>query len=236
MRKRNPILGLVCAAGLAAAGSTCAVSFSDYYEVKGGEGGAATTTSGTPASNGATQPTTGSSPTGSTGGAGGATSTSSTGGSIDRNWPNWKMPNSPSDVTNQGAPNPAAYQDNLNGTVTDTVTGLMWQKAVAPGTYTQPNALLYCSTTLSAGPGLGGHTDWRLPTRIELVSLVDFSVGNDNVNAAINANYFPSTPIALFWSATPVASAPSSAWRVNFFGGHAGDADMALAGRVRCVR
>ncbi len=249
MRNRNAILGLVCAAGLAAAGSTCAVSFSDYYQGKGGAGGAGTTTGGTPASNGATQPTTGSaSPTASstgatgggggggttssTGGAGGGGSTSSTGGPVDRDWPNWKMPNGPYDVTNEGAPNLATYQDNGNGTVTDTVTGLMWQKAVDPGSYTQFNALMYCSTTLNAGAGLGGHTDWRLPSRIELASLVDFSV----FSPSINSTSFPGTPSDGFWSATPVASAPSFAWYVIFYYGTTYSNGMTNANRVRCVR
>ena len=37
------------------------------------------------------------------------------------------MPNSAADVAN-GAPNLAHLVDNLDGTVTDLVTGLMWQQ------------------------------------------------------------------------------------------------------------
>ena len=45
----------------------------------------------------------------------------------------------------------------------------MWQQAAAPSTYTWEQAKAYCPTLT-----LAGHSDWRLPTRIELVSLVDF--------------------------------------------------------------
>ena len=65
--------------------------------------------------------------------------------------------------------NPPAYKDNGDGTVSDLVTGLMWQKD--PGgkkTFRQAAAGAARCT-------LGGHTDWRLPTIKELYSLILFS-------------------------------------------------------------
>jgi hypothetical protein len=53
------------------------------------------------------------------------------------------MPNSQVDVT-AGAPNLESYTDNGDGTVTDNVTGLMWQQAVPATTYTWANAVAYC--------------------------------------------------------------------------------------------
>ena len=53
----------------------------------------------------------------------------------------------------RGNPLPANnFIDNNDGTITDTATGLMWQKATAPGTYTWQQALAYCEdlTTLRA--------------------------------------------------------------------------------------
>ena len=64
----------------------------------------------------------------------------------------------------------AALVDNGTDTVTDTTTGLMWQKATAPGPYTWQQALAYAETLT-----LAGYTDWRLPNRKELFSLVDRS-------------------------------------------------------------
>lgn len=58
--------------------------------------------------------------------------------------------------------------DNGDGTVTDGVTGLMWQKSPGPKvTYAQAQAG-------AASLTLAGHSDWRLPTIKELYSLIRF--------------------------------------------------------------
>jgi len=128
------------------------------------------------------------------------------------------------DVTG-GAPNAQSYTDNGDMTITDNVTGLMWQKAVAPGTYTQPMAVAYCPTL-----ALGGHRDWRLPTIIELVSLVDVGSSNPSIDPA-----FASTPSDLFWSSSPAAGV-SAAWLVAFRGGSTYPTGLSNEGDVRCVR
>ena len=135
------------------------------------------------------------------------------------------MPNGQADVT-AGAPNLSSYEDNGDGTVTDNITGLMWQQAVAAGTFTWAQAKAYCPTLT-----LVGHSDWRLPTRIELVSLVDLA----RSSPAINTTYFPSTPSDYFWSSSPLAGSSSLAWYVNFDSGFADYPDVP-AGYVRCVR
>ena len=61
------------------------------------------------------------------------------------------------------------YRDNGDGTVSDLVTGLMWQGD--PGekmTYDQAVAGV-------SSFNLAGYTDWRLPTIKELYSLIQFS-------------------------------------------------------------
>lgn len=61
------------------------------------------------------------------------------------------------------------YVDNGDGTITDLVTGLMWQQD--PGekiTYDE-------AVSGAASFSLAGYDDWRLPTIKELYSLIDFS-------------------------------------------------------------
>ena len=97
---------------------------------------------------------------------------------------------------------------NGDGTVvTDTNTGLMWQQATAPGTYTWQQALAYCDNLT-----LAGHSDWRLPTWKELQSIVDYSVYNPSIGAA----FFTNTVVPNYWSSTTYADSTGGAWYVYF--------------------
>lgn len=94
------------------------------------------------------------------------------------------------------AVNPLSYTSNDAGTVVDNNTGLVWQKEVdgnsynwyqASGTYDatyNPE-----STDVCGSLDLGGYTDWRLPSRKELVSIVDYAVPYPG--PAIRTAYFP---------------------------------------------
>ena len=118
--------------------------------------------------------------------------------------------------------------DNGDGTVTDTGTGLMWQKATAPGTYTWEAALVYCENL-----NLANHTDWRLPTAKELASLVDTSRNSP----AINTTYLPDTRSSDYWSSTTYAGSSYYAWYLNFGdGGLYLNHGKGLAIYVRAVR
>lgn len=64
------------------------------------------------------------------------------------------------------AQTPSGFKDNGDGTVTDKKTGLTWQKVCPKEVKTWHGAGKYCHTL-----SLAGHSDWRLPTKNELVSL-----------------------------------------------------------------
>jgi len=92
--------------------------------------------------------------------------------------------------------------------VRDNVTGLVWQKDTAPGTYNWGEAISYCENLT-----LGGYSDWRLPTVIEL----SFIRNLGTYDPAINTTYFPNTA-SDYWSSTstPGAYDPNAAWVVSF--------------------
>ncbi len=75
------------------------------------------------------------------------------------------------------------YQDNGDGTITDLVTGLMWQKSLPDDKYTYQECVAYADTST-----LSGYSDWRLPTIKELYSLILFS-GKTGMSEASSIPY-----------------------------------------------
>ena len=117
--------------------------------------------------------------------------------------------------------------DNKNGTVTDTDTGLMWQQATAPGTYTWDGAISYCVNLT-----LGGYSDWRLPTIQELISIVDYK----KYHPAINADYFHDTKSSCYWTSAPDARSTGHARFVSFYYGDVNYGNKSSSYYVRAVR
>ena len=128
---------------------------------------------------------------------------------------------------------PAAtrFQDNGDGTITDTQSGLMWSQAtLCDEAVDHHRAGEICSAL-----DLAGHTDWRPPTVEELFALAD----RTRQSPAIDTDAFPDTRSDWYWSATECAWASSSAWIVYFGGGSAygyhRDDDGAFVRAVRAV-
>lgn len=101
------------------------------------------------------------------------------------------------------------YTDNGNGTITDNVTGLIWQKTDG-GEMTFDNAITYCSSL-----NLGGYSDWRLPSPIEAFSILDLQRNNP----ALNTTYFPSSGAEYWWTNTLQVGDNSKVWCANSGGG-----------------
>jgi len=80
--------------------------------------------------------------------------------------------------------------------------------------------------------GLCGATDWRLPNRKELQSIVDRS----RTGRAIDTNYFPDTSPGFYWSSAPFSHYANDALLVDFKSGADGPYEKDYAQSVRLVR
>jgi hypothetical protein len=150
----------------------------------------------------------------------------------------WPMPDAL-----QGAKFAPNYDvESSPGETIDKVTGLIWQRRLPTiyesctgalnkvlDTCTWSEALRYCATF-----NQGGHR-WRLPTKIELESLIDYTVRHLDT-ALIDQVAFPNTPSADFWTSSPDAFDATKAWGVFFGNGAVGQAPRGEARAVRCVR
>jgi len=106
--------------------------------------------------------------------------------------------------------------------VTDEATGLIWKRCPygtvfkldacvgVPQYVMWYEALAEAETYSRAQKQL-----WRVPNVKELATLLDRSL----IDRAIDANYFPTTPSAPFWSSTPYTSDAFFGWGVHFFDG-----------------
>ncbi|MEE4243111.1 MAG: DUF1566 domain-containing protein [Desulfopila sp.] len=121
----------------------------------------------------------------------------------------------------------------INGliTITDTVTGLEWQRVDDNTPRTYNDAYSYCINLGNAN--FGGHRDWRLPSIWELQSLVDYR----QAYPAINTNAFPNTDQVEYWSSTIDERSAAYAYAVNFEDGAINDSvTKSHLYLTRCVR
>jgi len=142
-----------------------------------------------------------------------------------------------------GCPNDASrFVDNDGGTpdmpgmpdddtVTDTCTGLMWQRDQSDVTgdgmiiTSDPQspenedaatwclALNHCQVTLN-NRAFGGHTDWRLPNVLELQSLVDYSRATAFPLPAMDPKF--DGIAGAFWSSTNNPDSGAHAFYIDF--------------------
>ena len=140
----------------------------------------------------------------------------------------------------------AAFTDNGDGTITDSTTGLVWDKCsrgqvwdntTPPGTCTgvastHTWAAALAEATAANSASHRGQADWRLPNRTELESLVQLNAASP----AIDGTYFPATPSNWYWTSTTYAPDPAYAWGVGFDNGYANAYDRTDSNHVRLVR
>uniref|UniRef100_UPI004056231C Lcl domain-containing protein n=1 Tax=Candidatus Electronema sp. TaxID=2698783 RepID=UPI004056231C len=141
------------------------------------------------------------------------------------------------------------YIDHGNGTITDTVSKLMWKrcseglsgvncKEGKTETYTWDDAVKRFKNAEYAG-----YSDWRLSTIDELKTLVQCSKGMKDKNSGrcndwserptINQQAFANTKATVYWSGSPYAD---GAWYVSFLYGHSRICNRSSTYAVRLVR
>ena len=83
--------------------------------------------------------------------------------------------------------NEPSYTDNGDGTITDNVTGLMWERDMGTKLSFEE------AFSKAEASDLGGHSDWRVPTIKELYSLILFTgqvKGATAIAMFIDTDYF----------------------------------------------
>ncbi|ELP5728887.1 DUF1566 domain-containing protein [Vibrio vulnificus] len=134
----------------------------------------------------------------------------------------------------------ADFTDNGDGTVTHHKTGLIWQRCSLGQRWDGVNCTgeateFSWADALEAGAQhtFAGFSDWRLPNKNELASIVEYRCWAP----AINNQQFPNTPSRWSWSSSPNARYSDTSWGIGF---RHGDVDYGhktfSRGNVRLVR
>ena len=131
-----------------------------------------------------------------------------------------------------------------DGTVTHLPTGLMWMRCSLGQTWDGescsggfPEDFNWQNALAQTGSSYAGYTDWRLPNKNELASIVE----RRYCYPSINRDVYPNTPSGGFfeswyWSSSPGAEIGFTAWGVYFGDGIVKVDGKSSRGYVRLVR
>lgn len=110
--------------------------------------------------------------------------------------------------------------------VTDTVTGLVWQRSIV-STWDWASAGTYCASLAIGGKNSG----WRVPAVKELFSIVDLRRKDPTLDPVAFPD--PQTPPTSFWTGEGIAG--SDHYIIDFSTGRLATANSGNGNRVRCV-
>ncbi len=125
--------------------------------------------------------------------------------------------------------NQPSFTDNGNGTVTDNVTELTWQKSHSEALLSWEEGLDYCDEL-----DLAGKKDWRLPGPLEAMGIFDFSRQSPAQDTSVFDNAGEQ-----FWLSAESAQNKDEAWRMILGGSGGMDARSQAktnSYHARCVR
>ena len=117
------------------------------------------------------------------------------------------------------------FSPNTSHTIKDNFYGYIWQRSDDGETKTWEDATLYCDEL-----DLDSYTDWRMPTIIELQTMINYSTRPTYV-----MNWF-TLQSAAHWTATPYVNEEKAFWYVNFSNGIQNAATSNLELYTLCVR
>lgn len=171
---------------------------------------------------------------------GGSECNSGTCEGVDHAWAHWSFTNL-ADASN-------GRFVTTSQVVYDTATKLMWERTPVDTAFNYNLAQTHCDCLDDPSNGNCQHIDgypsgWRLPTRIELASIVlysnattgnplidQMSFGLPNMGSDAGATDLP------FWSISTQAGTPANGWQVNFKTGLVQPVSISQKALVRCVR
>ena len=129
------------------------------------------------------------------------------------------------------------FTDNLDGTVTDNLTGLIWLKdADCFGPRLWADALTDANTLSDPSCGLTDSSvvgDWRLPNVKELESLIDYG---QYTPAFPPGHPFSGVQSNNYWPSTSNVNNPNNAWSVYLNGGYVDNSDKTNTNYIWPVR
>jgi len=106
------------------------------------------------------------------------------------------------------------YTLGSNGvTITDSETGLVWQRTKHTSQLYYDAAVAYCDELV-----LGGFSDWRLPTRSELINLCDYTEYRPAM-PSIFTDITTTSTHSTFVSITEYADRPDTNWYIEYVNG-----------------
>lgn len=158
-------------------------------------------------------------------------------------------------------PNPLPGGGRNNWACTrDNVTGLTWEVKTDSGLQGKANTYTWYNPTKAVNGGKPGvknggsctgstcdtaayvkavnelglcsASDWRLPTKRELLSVVD----NGHFKPAADVRFFPNALSSYYWSSSPYPDQGDSAWQVYFLYGEASSNNKSQKNHIRLVR
>ncbi len=135
-----------------------------------------------------------------------------------------------------------SFQDNGDGTISDLVTGLMWEQTPSSQSFGWQEALDYCNALSFAD-----HDDWRAPSLKELFSISDFGTGWPYIDLSY-FNLAQSGSVSKdeqYWSSNFYVAGTTHGGQATAFGvnhgtghikGYPSEASGPMGNYVRCVR